>query len=125
MNPGHPLDLRRRIVACVESGVSRRAAARRFAVSASSVIRLMQKWEQTGSLEPARVGGHRRRILADRTDWLHAVMAAEPDITLSALQARLSEDGVTVSLQTIYAMLKHLGYRFRPAIAVKRRRWQN
>jgi transposase len=115
MNPGHSLDLRRRIVACVEMGVSRRAAARRFAVSPSSVIKLMQKWRQTGSLTPARVGGHRRRKLADHAQWLHAVMAAEPDITLSQLQARLGDKGVTVSLQAISNMLRHLGYSFKKA----------
>lgn len=113
MNPGHSLDLRRRIVACVESGVSRRAAARRFAVSPSSVIKLMQKWQQTGSMEPARVGGHRRRKLEHHADWLHAVLADEPDITLKELQTRLADQGVTVSLQAINDMLRHLGYSFK------------
>ena len=120
MNPGHSLDLRRRIVACVESGMSRRAAARRFAVSPSSVIKLMQRWQRTGSLEPARAGGHRRRKLGDHVDWLHEVMAAEPDITLAELQSRLCDEGVRVSVQTINDMLHHLDYSFKKKPAGKR-----
>ncbi len=53
-------DLRRRIVRAVEAGSSARAAAARFQVSASAVIKLMQRMRQTGSLAPAQVGGHRR-----------------------------------------------------------------
>ncbi len=113
MNPGHSFDLRCRIVACVELGLSRRATARRFAVSASSVVKLMQRLERTVSLKAAAVGGHRRRKLADHVDWLHAAMATEPDITLAELQSQLCDDGLEVSLQTINDMLHHLGYSFK------------
>lgn len=112
MNPGHSMDLRRRIVACVESGASMRATARRFAVSPSSVIKLMKKWRATGSLKPAP-NGHRSRKLAGHADWLHEVMAGEPDITLQELQKRLSGEGVEVSLTAISDMLQHLGYSFK------------
>ncbi|MDF0604036.1 helix-turn-helix domain-containing protein, partial [Psychromarinibacter sp. C21-152] len=50
------LDLRRRIVACVEAGQSRRAAAAKFDVSPSFVVELMRRYRKTGSLEPARQG---------------------------------------------------------------------
>ncbi|MDF0604034.1 helix-turn-helix domain-containing protein, partial [Psychromarinibacter sp. C21-152] len=55
---GRPLslDLRRRIVACVEAGQSRRAAAAKFDVSPSFVGELMRRYRKTGSLEPARQG---------------------------------------------------------------------
>ena len=45
-------DLRERIVAAVECGQSRRAAAGRFRVSVSCVIKLMQRWRETGSVDP-------------------------------------------------------------------------
>jgi transposase len=51
------LDIRKRIVAAVEGGTSCRAAAARFAVSESAVIKLIERWERTGSLEPAQIGG--------------------------------------------------------------------
>ena len=54
------LDLRLRIVRAVERG-SDREAARRFAVSPSAAITLMQGVRATGSAAPARFGGHRLR----------------------------------------------------------------
>ena len=58
------LDLRRRIVRAVEGGSSIRAAARRFAVSPSAAIKLMQRVRATGCVAPARFGGQRRPLLA-------------------------------------------------------------
>ena len=53
-------DLRERIVHAVEGGSTIRQAARRFAVSASAAIKLMQRVRQTGSLAPAQIGGYRQ-----------------------------------------------------------------
>src|SRR3954468_16426490 len=50
-------DLRERIVRAVEGGSSIRQAARRFAVSASAAIKLMQRVRRTGSTAPAKIGG--------------------------------------------------------------------
>jgi transposase len=44
MGYGHSLDLRRRIIEAVEAGASAREAARRFDVSPSSAIKLVQRW---------------------------------------------------------------------------------
>ncbi len=49
-------------------------------------------------------------------------MACEPDITLKELQARLSDDGGTVSLQAISDMLRHLGYSIKKKPAGQRTR---
>jgi transposase len=63
MPPPMSLYLRLRIVRAVERGSSIRAAARRFAVSPSAAIKLMQRVRATGSAAPARYGGHRRPLL--------------------------------------------------------------
>ncbi len=47
------MDLRLRIVGAVERGSSIREAARRFAVSPSAAIKLMQRVRATGSAAPA------------------------------------------------------------------------
>ena len=113
---GHPhsLDLRRRIVSAVESGSSCRAAAERFEVSASSAIKLLQRWRRTGDYAPGRRGGGRKRKLTGHEDWLHGAMAAEPDITLVELQRRLAaEKAMEVSLQAINTTLRALGYSYK------------
>jgi transposase len=49
-------DLRSRIVAAVESGTSRNKAAQQFAVSLSCVVKLMQRFQRTGTIVPAARG---------------------------------------------------------------------
>ena len=66
-------DLRERIVRAVEGGSTIRQAARRFAVSASAAIKLMQRVRQTGSLAPAQIGGYRRPLLEAHADTLRAI----------------------------------------------------
>ena len=105
-------DLRERIVEAVESGSSMRGAAARFAVSPSSAIKLMARVRATGSVAPARYGGHRRPVLAPHEDVLRALVAAQPDITLAEIQAELCRQrGITVCLATIHVRLRRLGLR--------------
>ncbi len=111
MGYGHSLDLRRRIIAAVAAGALARAAARRFDVSPSSAIKLLQRWRRTGSYAPGQIGGQRKRRLWVYEGWLYDVMARTPDITLSELQSRLAENGVEISMQAINTTLHALGYR--------------
>ena len=113
MSYAHSLDLRSRIISAVLAGASAREAARRFEVSASSAIKLVRRWRETGSYAPAQMGGYCKRMLLDWFDWLHSVMATEPDITLAELQRRLAREGVAVSLQTINVTLRDLGYSYK------------
>jgi transposase len=105
-------DLRERIIAAVESGSSMRGAAARFAVSASSAIKLMARVRATGSVAPARYGGHRRPVLGPHEDVLRALVRDRSDITLAELQAELRRQrGVAVCLATIHVHLRRLGLR--------------
>jgi len=113
MGQVHPLALRSRIIAAVEEGASARAAARRFAVSPSSSIKLVRRWRETGSFEPRQIGGQKKRKLADWDQWLHEVMASEADITLAELRKRLSVEGVEISQQAINTTLRALGYSYK------------
>jgi transposase len=92
-------DLRHRVCeAVVVEGLSRRAAARRFKVGVSSVIRWCARLQDTGSVAPQAQGGDRRsgRIEAEAAFILNHV-AARPDLTLAELQAELAARGVRVS----------------------------
>ncbi|MDP6066256.1 MAG: transposase [Alphaproteobacteria bacterium] len=113
MGCSHPLALRSRIIAAVQAGASARGAARRFAVSPSSSINLVRRWRQTGSWAPGQVGGQKKRKLAGWEDWLHAVMASEPDITLAELKKRLFSEGLEISQQAINTTLQALGYSYK------------
>jgi transposase len=106
------LDLRRRIVRAVDQGSSIRGAARRFAVSASAAIKLMQRVRATGSVAPGRAGGHRRPRLEPHEPELRALVEATPDITLAELQTALERRlGVVAALSTIHNALRRIGLR--------------
>ena len=105
-------DLRERIVAEVESGRSRRAAAERFAVAPSSAVRLMQRVERTGSIEPGQIGGHRRPILEPHEATVRSMVDATPDITLAEIKAELAARlGLIIGLTAIHTFLHRIGLR--------------
>jgi transposase len=83
-------------VAEVEAGSSRRAAARRFKVGASSAIRWLTLKAATGSLEPQRTRKS-RSPLEPFKDWLLSLTAAEPDLTLDQVVQRI---GLELGLKT-------------------------
>jgi putative transposase len=106
------MDLRERIVRMVEGGSSIREAARRFAVSASAAIKLMQRVRETGSAAPAQVGGHRPAALAGHEAELVRIVEATPDITLAELQVALQRRlGLVPGLSTLHRTLHSLGLR--------------
>jgi transposase len=111
------VDLRERVIAAVEGGVSGRQAALRFEVSASSVSRGRSKLTPEGQIAPRRQGGDRRsgRIEAHAETILKAVDAT-PDITLSELQTMLKEAGISAGIGTIWRFFA------RRKITLKKRR---
>jgi transposase len=106
------MDLRLRIVRAVERGSSIRAAARRFAVSPSAAVKLMQRVRATGSAAPDRYGGHRRSVLGPHEAELRRLVAATPDLTLAELQTELQRrSAVRAGLSTIHNALRRIGLR--------------
>lgn len=99
-------DLRIRLIAAVNDGMSCRAVARRFDVSSSAVIKLMARYRATGSPKPGRMGGHRPRILDSERDWVLARIAEQTDITTRALTNALAERGIVVSHVSVWNLLR-------------------
>jgi putative transposase len=106
------MDLRLRIVRAVEGGSPIREAARRFAVSPSAAVKLMQRVRATGSAAPGRYGGHRRPVLGPHEAELRRLVEAMPDLTLGELQTELQRRaGVRAGLSTIHNTLRRIGLR--------------
>src|SRR5258707_10083179 len=92
-------DLRDRVLAAVDEGLTTRVVAARFSVSESWVRRLKQRRAATGETTPrpfgqGRVPFHRRHEAAIR-----AAVAERPQRTLAELRAHL---GVRVQLSTLW-----------------------
>jgi len=124
-------DLRSRLIAAVDGGMSRRGAAERFGVSVASAIRWLREWQATGATSAKSRGGDLRshRIEAYR-DIILAAVEAKVDITLVEL-AQLLRDrhGATFAPSTIWRCLDRHGVTFkknraRQRAAAARRRGQ-
>jgi transposase len=114
---GKPLsiDLRERVLGLVETGHSRRAAARHFHVSASFVMKLMARARVTGSIEPARQGRPPGKgKLAPFARFLGRRVDGEPDITMPELAEALFEaHGVRASPAALSRFLIRAGYSYK------------
>ena len=108
-------DLRERVIdAVTREGMSRRAAARRFGVSSASAVKWLQRWHRTGERGSAGTGGHRPSKVHPERAWLVGVIAAQPDITLAALAARLLvERGVKADTGMLSRFFKGAGISFK------------
>jgi transposase len=92
MANAHSVDLCRRVVRAVEAGASCRQAAARFEVGVSSAIRRVAQLRETGDIAPKPRGGSRRASRIDPhgsliMEWI----AAEPDLTLPEIAAKLDD----------------------------------
>jgi transposase len=117
-------DIRIRVIRAVDGGLSRRAAAERFNVSASSAIRWVQRWREAGTHKPKRQGGDKRshRIEAYRDDILAAI-AEKPDMTLVEIAEFLEgTHQVQVAPSTVWRLLDRHGVTFKKNSARRRAR---
>ena len=117
MGRAYSLDLRKRVVAAVVRGKSRRAAAALFDVSVASVVKWTQRAYETGSPAARPMGGKRPYLLAGQRDWLLARLNEKPDLTLHALLTELGARGVTVCCDTLWRFLRREGLSFKKSVA--------
>jgi transposase len=108
-------DIRERLVSAVDSGVSRRSAARRFGVAASTAIKWVDQWRRTGDVGPRPQGGdHRSHRIEAHAEEILALVEEMPDITLGELADHLDEvHGLTVAQSTVWRLLDRRGMTFK------------
>ena len=106
-------DLRHGVVRAIETGHTYEEAADLCGVSVSSVSRLLARWRSSGSVSPEKFGGYKRYALEPHRRRIVRWVDAQPDMTLSELQARLAENKVVVSQTAIFRFLRHLEFTFK------------
>jgi transposase len=102
---GQPLsmDLRTRLLAAIDAGMSCRAAAARFGVAPSTAIRWQAQRRATGSVAPKHQGGDMRsRRVEERRQDILALWEARKDITLDGLRVQLAGKGLVVANSTLH-----------------------
>ena len=109
------MDLRGRVVAAVHGVASRRAAASRFGVSASSAVKLLGRVQATGAAAPGRRGrrpgsGKLEPFKAALIGWVEAT----PDITMPELAERLRRSfGVAARPSSLSRLLCKAGWTYK------------
>ena len=117
-------DLRQKIIEAYQRGHgTQHAIAELFGVSVSFVEKLLQRYRTTGTIAAKPHGGGQTRRLDAAGDqrirsWIHE----HPDLTLAELRIKTRQElGVTLSLTTLWRILKRLGLtrKKRPSGPVK------
>ena len=86
-------DIRARVIARVEAGASRREAAEHFEISASAAVKWVKLFHETGSCAAKRFGGS-TSPLEKYTDFLLALVADQPDLTLDEVVATMRKQKI-------------------------------
>jgi transposase len=111
-------DIRSLVVGEVKAGTSRRAAARRFKVSASSAIRWVELHEETGGVRCKPRKEKSRSPLEPHAGWLLELIGKEADLTLAEIERRLlSELGVRTTDSSIDRFFKRHKISFKKNFA--------
>ncbi|MGZ3283768.1 MAG: IS630 family transposase [Xanthobacteraceae bacterium] len=127
------LDLRMRLLEAVIAGASRREAADCFDVSASSAVKWLQLWQETGSVAAKPTGGS-ISPLEEHADWLLALISKQSDLTLDEVVAAMRKRRIAGSRSAVWRFFKrhNISFKKKPAgaaeqervdVARARRRW--
>jgi len=99
------MDLRRRVLADCDEGLSCIEVAKKYRVSRSWVNRLKQRRRETGQVGPLPPSRYKPQALASQMDRLRELVEEKPDRTLAELREEL---GVATSLMSIWRALQRL-----------------
>lgn len=101
------IDLRERVIAAIEGGLSCRAAADRFGVSAASAIRWRSRQRTSGDFAPRLQGGDRKsQHIEAHAHMILDIVTAKSDITLFELRGKLMEQGVAAGVASLWRFFK-------------------
>jgi len=102
MGRPYSVDLRKRVVAAVETGgMSCHQAAAQFGVGISTAINWVRRKRETGSVAPGKMGGHRPKLISGKhRAWMLERM--KRDFTLHGLVAELAARGLKVDYRTVW-----------------------
>lgn len=102
MGKPYSLDLRKRVVAAVETGgLSCNQAAKQFGVAVSTAILWVRRLRETGGVAPRKIGGYRpKAISGEHRIWV--LERTKRDFTLRGLVAELAERGLKVDYRSVW-----------------------
>jgi transposase len=123
---GRPLsvDLRERVVAAIEKGMSTRQAAARFSIGVATAGTWARLKRATGEVRPAKQGKPKGSVLDPHADFILATLAAAPDTTLDEMVEQLQKEcGIKVVRTAVWKFLDRRGqtHKKRPLMPASKR----
>ena len=116
-------DLRRRVVADTDKGLSIRAVADKYSVSPSCVSKITCLWRREGSVSPRKIGGYRRHALRAHAAEVKGKLLEDKDIMLAELRDWIEETLVVrVHVSSVDRFIRLLGYSYKKNTAGQRTR---
>ena len=106
------MDLRERVLEAVMAGASRREAAERFEISASSAVKWLQRFDETGSIAAKPTGGS-TSALEEHADFLLALIAEQSDMTLDEVVAAMRRRRIKGSRSAVWRFFDRHGISFK------------
>lgn len=107
-------DLRRRVIGAIESGLSTRAAARRFSVGIATAGAWYRRYRRTGSIHPCKQGQPSRSKLDCHEEFILNLVAKDKDITLAEIGEQLqAQCGVKACVGTIWTFFDKRGITYK------------
>ena len=105
-------DLRARVIGDVAAGASRREAAEHYGISPSVVVIWAQRFEATGSVA-AKPSGGSTSPLERHAEFLLAVIAKQPDLTLDEIVAAMNKRGIKGSRTAVWRFFARRNISFK------------
>jgi transposase len=104
------LDLRQRVLADYQAGLSFAQLGRKYTTSAEWVRQFIRRYQATGELAPRPPRIKKPPFHRRHEAQLRAAVAEQPDLTLEGLRAKL---GLDVSIGTLWNALRALKISFK------------
>jgi len=110
MGKPYSLDLRERVVAALEAGLSTREAAARFSIGIATAGTWGRLKRSQGDVRPAKQGKPKGSVLDAHADFILGALREKPDQTLDEMVERLAaERDVTVVSTAVWKFLDRHG----------------
>lgn len=117
------MDLRERVMAAIESGMSTGEAAKRFAIGKATAGAWARLKRATGSVAPPRQGKPKGSVLDPHAAFIGGLIDVTPDITLEEIASRLdAERGLKVVATAVWKFLdrREMTHKKRPPTPASR-----
>lgn len=106
MGKPYSLDLRERVVAAIEGGMSTHQAAARFSIGIATAGTWARLKRSQGDVRPAKQGKPKGSVLDAHADLILGAIEEKPDTTLDEIVERLAaERAVTVVRTAVWKFL--------------------